>query len=497
MVNGGAMDAGAPAIGTVRERTQWSARLGAFWRSGWWAPLLIAVLVIAVNPVGYLGGGADDFQYLQTARCWVEHGPCLPTSPWSGRWPVVAPVALVFATVGESRTTAAIAPLIWWLGAITALGVIGQRLFGRRAGILAACLLALVPVFSNAALSIGADVPELSLQLGAVLAALTAVSRQSRGWAVVAGVFAAIAFETRETTAAFLAASALICLLGDWRRAMILTWAVPAFLLIIVADLSFYAAVTGDPLYFHKVSLHHARMFTSELDPSVDTSRSPILNPAFIAGWKQEMGIRLFWPLDSWINFLASPRIGPILIGAMAGVLLWRSKIEEPYRRRCALLALGAVTSAAMLFYVLAVDPQPRIFLGLGAAASLLLAALVSAAWTEGSRITAALLLCGLAAFELSTHAKAPSRLEGERAARAWIAEYPGQIEIDAKAGTDVLALVTEVRGLPPRGSGKPLLVAVTDSSCAALVAQSRKARIVAAEPNTTIGRGGLCLIRY
>ena len=108
----------------------------AYWRSGWWIPLLIAVAVIAINPVGYMGGGADDFQYLQAARCWVEHGPCLPTSPWSGRWPVIAPVAVVLGTLGESRVTAAIAPALWWIGAIVALGVLGGRLFGRRTGII-------------------------------------------------------------------------------------------------------------------------------------------------------------------------------------------------------------------------------------------------------------------------------------------------------------------------------------------------------------------------
>src|SRR5205823_5221474 len=334
---------------------------------------------------------------------------------WSGRWPVIAPLAVVLGTLGESRTTAAIAPALWWIGAIAALGILGERLFDRRTGLLAASLLALVPTFSNLALSIGADVPELTLQLAALLAAITAISRQSRNWAVAAGALAGIAFETRETSVAFLAASALICLIADRRRARVLAWALAAFAVIIVADLAVYAAVTGDPFYFHEVSLHHARLVTSELDPNVDRSHSPILNPAFIAGWKQEMEIRLFWPLDPWLNFLASPRLGPILIAAIAAALMWRNKLPAPQRRRCLLLALGAITSAAVLLYVLAVDPQPRIFLGLAAAAALLLGALVSTAWTNGSRATAVLLVCALASFELLTHAKAPSRLQGER----------------------------------------------------------------------------------
>jgi hypothetical protein len=486
----------APVLVGSRTAVALPASLIAVLRSGWWAPLLLAALVVAVNPIGYMGGGADDFHYLQAARCWVEHGPCLPTSPWSGRWPVIAPVAVVLGSLGESRATAAIAPALWWIGAVVALGILGERLFGRRAGLVGACLLALVPIFSNVALSLGADVPELTLQLAAVIAGLTAVSRQSRGWAIAAGVLAATAFETRETSAAFLAASALVCVLADRRRARVLAWALAAFAVIIAADLAVYAAVTGNPFYFHEVSLHHARLPTSELDPRVDRSRSPILNPAFIAGWRQEMGIRLFWPLDPWINFLASPRLGPILMGAIAAALLWRNKLPVPQGRRCFLLALGAVTSAAMLVYVLAVDPQPRIFLGLAAAAALVLGALVSAAWANGSRVVAGLLLGGLAAFELLTHANAPSRLEGERIARGWIAAHRGQIEIDGGAA-DMLALVKEAASLPPRGSGRPLLVALTDSNCASLVSGGSKARLVGAEPNTALGRGGLCLFRY
>jgi hypothetical protein len=490
------MNGGTSAVAERGSPRAWPAQLTAFWRSGWWAPLLLAAVVVAINPVGYMGGGADDYQYLVAARCWVAHGPCLPTSPWSGRWPVIAPVAVVLGALGESRLTAAIAPALWWVGAIILLSILGQRLFGRRAGLLAGSLFALVPIFSNVALSIGADVPELTLQLAAALAAITAVSRQSRGWAIAAGALAGIAFETRETSAAFLVAAALICLIADRRRSLVLAWAAAAFGTIIAADLAVYAAVTGDPFYFHEVSLHHARLPTSELDPSVDRSRSPILNPQFIAGWKQEMGIRLFWPLDTWINFLASPRLGPVLIGAMAAALLWRNKLPGPQRRRSLLLALGAITSAAVLVYVLAVDPQPRIFLGLAAASALLLGVLLSAAWENGSRATVILFVCGLASFELLTHAQAQSRLQGERIARGWIAASPNQIEIDPSAAA-LLTLVQEARALPPRGSGKPLLLAMTLTDCAALVSKSHTAQVVAAGPSAVQGRGGLCLLRY
>src|SRR2546430_9911947 len=109
---------------------------------------------------------------------------------------------------------------------------------------------------------------------------------------------------------------------------------------------------------------------------------------------------------------------------------------------------------------------------------------------SNGSRMTAILLVCGLTSFELLTHAKAPSRLQGERIARGWIAAYPNQIEADAVTA-DVLALVKEARALPPRGSGKPLLLAATYSNCAMLIAPGGNAKVVNADANPTRRPGG------
>ncbi|MDB5700626.1 MAG: hypothetical protein JWL66_825 [Sphingomonadales bacterium] len=63
--------------------------------------LLTAVLLTLVNPIGYHGGGADDWYYLQAARCLVEtQGLCLPHTHWAARFPLILPMAAAIGTIG-------------------------------------------------------------------------------------------------------------------------------------------------------------------------------------------------------------------------------------------------------------------------------------------------------------------------------------------------------------------------------------------------------------
>jgi 4-amino-4-deoxy-L-arabinose transferase-like glycosyltransferase len=452
--------------------------------------------VIVINPVGYLGGGGDDYEYLQAARCWVANGPCVPETHWASRWPIVAPVAQVLALFGESRTTAAIAPLLWWLSGVAGVAVLGARWFGAKAGVIAANLFVVLPVYAVTALSIGADVPEVTLQLWSLVLASEAWRKQSRRWAVAAGALAAVSFATRETSVAFLGAAAIAWLALDRHRRSVLLWALPGFVAVVAAELAAYWVVTGDVFYRTALSFRHASMFTSELAASVDRSRSPLFNPEFIAGWKREMGIELFWPVDPWLNLLATPRLGATLIAAAAATLLWRQYLSAAEQRRCALLTVGALLAASALIYGLAVDPKSRMFMGLAAAAALVLGAALAAAWERGRALPVLLVAGVLVIFQLSIHSEAINRFEAERAARAWIAAHPAQIEMDPSA-VSYLALVPQASALPRSGSGRPLVLAVTSSTCASMISGSSRTRPIGGEPSAQAGRGGLCLFRY
>ena len=136
----------APAVGTSPPRASATA-VGA---TGWWLLALFAAIaaVLLINPVGYIGGGLDDWQYLNAARCWREFGPCLPHDHWQARWPVIAPIAGFTALFGESRATVGAMPLLESIACLLLLAAVGNRLFGRPVGWAAALMMLATPVFA-------------------------------------------------------------------------------------------------------------------------------------------------------------------------------------------------------------------------------------------------------------------------------------------------------------------------------------------------------------
>ena len=114
------------------------------------AAILLAYTLI--NPVGFLGGGWDDWEYLNAARCWVAHGPCLPTNHWQGRWPLIAPLAASIKLFGESRASIGLPSLLATTVCLPPLSLIGNRLFGAPVGYAGALFFLLTPIARGRAL---------------------------------------------------------------------------------------------------------------------------------------------------------------------------------------------------------------------------------------------------------------------------------------------------------------------------------------------------------
>src|SRR3954466_164748 len=132
---------------------------------------LAAMLVaLAVNHAGYRGGGADDWHYLEAARCAAaQHGLCVPPSHWWARFPLVAPMALILAIGGESRLTVGIVPLLYAASAVVLFTMLVERRFGRAEAIVAGVLIATLPTVSLVLLQPNVDTAELAFTLGALL----------------------------------------------------------------------------------------------------------------------------------------------------------------------------------------------------------------------------------------------------------------------------------------------------------------------------------------
>lgn len=392
----------------------------------------------------------------------------------------------------------AVGPLIWWACAVLLIAQLGRLWFDRAVGLIAALLLASLPIMASAALQPTADMPELAAQLAALTAATLAFQRQSRWWALAGGVAAGIAIQARDTSLVFCGVAALAWLTLPRDRRAVLLWAVPGLIGAMAAEMLTYFLATGDPLLRYRLALGHATIPSAELPAGFDTRRSPLFNPDYIAAWKREQDIRVHWAIDPWLNLIASPRLGRMLLATAIVLLLARSALSKPARRSIALILSFALLVSALLIYGLAIDPKPRMFMLLGAACSIAAAAAAVWAWRRSRQWVPAAVLGLLVVVNGKILLEMPSRLVAEARARQWIASHPHDIEIDA-ATLSALTLVPETHALPAEHSGRPLRMMSTQGTCADLARGARTVRAavvdaVPASPNS--GGGEICLMR-
>ncbi|HEV2043991.1 MAG TPA: glycosyltransferase family 39 protein, partial [Sphingomicrobium sp.] len=399
-------------------------------RWGWLAVAALAIFYLLLNPIGFTGGGADDSRYLDAARCWAANGAmCLPDNHWASRWPALAPIAAGIWLFGEGRSSIGLGTLAGWIASIALVGLLGRLWFDRATGLLAAALFASIPIVSAWATQPSVDLIELALQLGALALATSAYRQQSAGLAVAAGVAAALAVQSRETSLIFCGVAALAWVALDRERRGVLLWALAGFGGSLAAEMIAYEVATGDPLARYRLSLGHVAIPSPELQPWVDTSRSPLLNPDYIAGWKRSAGIEIWWPIDPWLNLLASPVIGFWLIAAIGMGLVSKGEGRIIVGR----IALGAGLVAVLLVYGLAVDPKPRMFLLAAAAAAVVMAWATMGFVRRGNGMVPIAVVVVLLALGVMIIARLPDTKAIEGAAQAWIAAHPGRIESDAR----------------------------------------------------------------
>jgi 4-amino-4-deoxy-L-arabinose transferase-like glycosyltransferase len=432
------------------------------------APLLaFALLLYWINPVGYVGGGGDDWQYLIASECWAAHGPCLPHDHWWARWPLVAPMAASISVFGESRAALALVPLLYSAAVLLLLGRIVERLAGRTAALVAGCALLLTPIFAIQLARPNIDHPELASLLLALLGWIEAVRTGERRYALLLGAGLAFAMLARETSAVFVAGAGIAFLCAPAAQKRVLAWALPAFVLPLAAEMLAYLAATGDPFYRLRLAFGHTRIPSTELASWVDTRRSAFFNPDFIAGWRAANGIEAHWTVKPIVNLLTHAEIGLTLLAAPLLLAAAPRKAGEAGVDRRMLPALLALTAGAGLVftYALGLDPKPRMFLPLAAASSAVVGVATMALWREGRKLVPAAIALFFIPSALLCFAGTPGISRAERQAASWLREA-GPLVTTNETARRHLAMVPAARALPVDDESRPLRLAILWEGC-------------------------------
>ena len=470
---------------------------GARWPAqnayGWWILLTAATaLVLFVNPIGFIGGGWDDWQYLEAARCWRAHGPCLPHDHWQGRWPVIAPLAAITALLGESRLTVGLAPLTASVICLVLIAKVGNHLVGRPVGFLAALLFLAVPAFSIQLLDPMVEATELGFCLAGLTAMLNCRDRSGGAWPFVAGLMFGLAFQVRETAAVAIlfAAGAVLVHRRSVRRSQGLA-AVAGLVAPLLIEMFVMWMATGDPLWRRRLALAHTQIPSSELLGPIDLHHSPLFNPAYIANWRRDPGLHIHWLIDGIANLYVNAKAS-ILLGIVPLLLLfYRAVFETRFRRIAWRVYAVALLYMAALVYALAIDPKARMmFLPLSALALLLAAMLTRLAEAGRRAIVATVVLAeaGTGLFILFIH---PHVYPLEPAVAQWIKSAPGQIEVDENTRRH-LALIPVAEALPAPSGSRPYFLVKSDANCSVWVVRAEEEARLSLVRHVPMGRGRL-----
>lgn len=433
----------------------------------WIAGIFVAIVVLLLlNPGGYIGGGQDDWRYLHAVRCWREYGPCLPQNHWQTRWPLIAPTAALTWILGESRLTVSLAPLAASVLALLTLGAVGNRLLGRPVGWLGVLAFAAIPAFSFQFTDLTVESTELLFIFAGFLAILIWEREGAPIWGFVAGLAFSLAFQTRETSIVAAGFAGLYFLMRKTGPKMpFVLWGCAGFAVPLLVEFATFAISTGDPFWRRRLALHHVLVPSSELLGPVDPNHSPFFNIAYIANWRHMSGIHVHWSVDWLLNLVFSGTAGLPLALVPVLLLAGRRSFDKETKRTALMLWSGALAYGAVLALALALDPKPRVMLVPLAMSSLAFALLTLRAKQAGRAWLAYAGWAAVLALWLPLHIGHRRTDLVESKARAWISARPGAIEIDENTRRH-LALVAEAEKLPGIDAGRKYWIYMSSHGC-------------------------------
>jgi 4-amino-4-deoxy-L-arabinose transferase-like glycosyltransferase len=322
-------------------------------------PLLFGLVVLLALGIGWTGyTSSDDASYYNGAVRWLADPPYAGDDHWTTRFPVVLSLAATLALLGRGFAAFGAAAMFWYVALILVFGLFAARIGGRRAGWIAAILAATMPVIADQASTVGCDLPEALFLIGGTWLLSGCIDEPVRAErrAFVAGISFGLAILCRETALLALAGLLPLFLLGRpvSRKILLIAGAGAASLLL--AEMIFQAALTGDPLRRYMLAFNHDSTIDRAANREGNLLVHPALDPLLVLLVNNEFAL-LFW----------------MAVAALAAGV--HRLMEEGQKRRLLLLvALGA--AAFLLVGALATKLvlNPRYFTVTALAATMIVA---------------------------------------------------------------------------------------------------------------------------
>jgi len=351
------------------------------WRAAGWAAGLFLGVIAALSLLEALSppGGADwdglsyhlavPKIYLRAARVyylgWMSH------SNFPFTWEMLYAVGLMLQG-------ARLAKLFHWLaGALTAAGAyfVARQVAGRRAGLLAACCFAAIPLAGWEATVAGNDLAAALYTLLALGAFARWHACRDRGWLWLCGALAGLAAGSKMTALALIAFLAVAVLIESASgKRLRQTVQIAAIALVIASPWYLKSAVwTGNPVYpfFYEVfggkywSAEAAAQYRQE-QVSFGMARGP--GALALLPWNLTMHGNMFsnWPKRAFT--VATQTLGPLLLALVP--MLWLRRLnrdEKVLLAYCAFALAGWFWMSQHIRYVLPTAAILCVLAGVGA----------------------------------------------------------------------------------------------------------------------------------
>jgi hypothetical protein len=219
----------------------------------WQAVLLAAAAALSLRAWLFIGyQGHDDRSYIAYGWAVAQGGNIAAlglADPWVGRLGAWGPISLSIRLLGTSEWALMVHSMLASVASVVLAGALGCKFFSARTGVLAAALMALLPIdvmYGSSAFGDESAGLWCVLTLGGFLWMLH--SRQAR-WGLAAGLAWGVAYLTKETAVLMALPLALILWHARQWPARGLAALAAGFGLVFGAELLFWLQHTGDALY--------------------------------------------------------------------------------------------------------------------------------------------------------------------------------------------------------------------------------------------------------